>query len=85
MFPFRYREFHENVSTYYDNVFRCQRCAPGCNTCVGPTPCLATYNWVFRISLLTISVLCAVFTLSLACYMYRHRKVLIFTRKHQDR
>ncbi|KAG4080734.1 hypothetical protein HA402_013264 [Bradysia odoriphaga] len=73
-----YREFQDNISTYYDTVFRCQRCQPGCITCVGPTPCLATYNWVFRISLLTISVLCAVFTLSLACYMYRHRKVKVF-------
>ncbi|KAJ6649502.1 putative G-protein coupled receptor [Pseudolycoriella hygida] len=73
-----FREFRENISTYYDSVFRCQRCAPGCTTCTSPAPCLATYNWVFRISLLTISVLCAVFTLSLACYMYRHRKVKVF-------
>lgn len=73
-----YQEYRDNISTYYDDVFRCTACAPGCTHCVGSAPCLATYNWAFRMSLLTISVLCAVFTLILACYMYRHRKIKVF-------
>lgn len=73
-----YLEYHENQSTYYEDVFRCLPCAAGCTHCKSPAPCLATYNWAFRMSLLTISVLCAFFTLTLACYMYHHRKVKVF-------
>lgn len=73
-----YQEFKENISTYYEDVFRCLPCAPGCVHCLGPSPCLASYNWPFRISILTISILCAIFTIALACYMYKHRKVKVF-------
>lgn len=73
-----YQEYRDNISTYYDDVFRCLACAPGCTHCTGSAPCLATYNWAFRMSLLTISVMCALFTLILACYMYRHRKIKVF-------
>lgn len=73
-----YLEYHFNQSTYYDDVFRCQQCAIGCIHCTSPAPCLASYNWVFRMSLLTVSVLCACFTVLMACYMYRHRKVKVF-------
>lgn len=73
-----YLEYRDNQSSFYGNVFRCQACAPGCAHCTSPAPCLATYNWAFRMSLLIISVLCAFFTLLLTCYMYRHRKVKVF-------
>ncbi|XP_059616633.1 probable G-protein coupled receptor CG31760 [Phlebotomus argentipes] len=73
-----YQEFWNNESTIYMDKFQCLKCADGCGNCMGPAPCLATYNWVFRITLLTVSVLCAVFTISLAFYMYRHRKVKVF-------
>lgn len=73
-----YQEYRDNISSYYKDVFQCTACAPGCLECTSPRPCLATYNWAFRMTLLTTSVLCAVFTLSLACYMYRHRKVKVF-------
>lgn len=44
----------------------------------GPEPCLASYNWPFRITLLTFSVLCGLLTLALAVYMFQHRKVKVF-------
>ncbi|XP_031627077.1 probable G-protein coupled receptor CG31760 isoform X2 [Contarinia nasturtii] len=73
-----YKEFRDNKSTYYEDVFRCTRCAEGCVTCSDGTPCLASYNWAFRISLLTVSIMCAVFTIVLSCYLYHHRKVKVF-------
>ena len=30
-------------------LFRCLKCAPGCETCKGSEPCLAHYNWPFRL------------------------------------
>lgn len=47
-------------------------------TGTGPEPCLANYNWPFRITLLTFSVLCGILTLALAVYMFQHRKVKVF-------
>ncbi|XP_052867497.1 probable G-protein coupled receptor CG31760 [Anopheles cruzii] len=73
-----YQEYRDNVSYYYKEVFVCVRCAPGCATCTGPEPCLASYNWAFRTTLLTFSVMCAGFTVVLALYMYQHRKVKVF-------
>uniref|UniRef100_A0A8W7Q5A8 G-protein coupled receptors family 3 profile domain-containing protein n=1 Tax=Anopheles coluzzii TaxID=1518534 RepID=A0A8W7Q5A8_ANOCL len=73
-----YQEYRDNISTYYKEVFVCVRCAPGCATCTGPEPCLASYNWAFRTTLLTFSVMCAGFTVVLALYMYQHRKVKVF-------
>lgn len=73
-----YQEHRENISNYYVEDFRCFRCAIGCTYCNSSAPCLASYNWVFRISVLTISVICAFLTITLACYMYRHRKVKVF-------
>lgn len=73
-----YKEFRDNISTYYEDVFRCMRCAAGCVTCTSPAPCLASYNWAFRLSLLTISIMCAGCTIVLSCYLYHHRKVKVF-------
>lgn len=73
-----YQEYRDNISTYYVDDFRCFRCAEGCAHCTSSAPCLASYNWIFRISILIISVLCAGFTIFMACYMYRHRKVKVF-------
>uniref|UniRef100_A0A336LQJ2 Phosphodiesterase n=1 Tax=Culicoides sonorensis TaxID=179676 RepID=A0A336LQJ2_CULSO len=75
---YAYQEYMENRSTLYTNEFVCLRCAPGCETCSGPEPCLASYNWPFRITLLTFSVICGVLTLALAIYMFQHRKVKVF-------
>ncbi|XP_052563486.1 probable G-protein coupled receptor CG31760 [Culex pipiens pallens] len=73
-----FQEYRDNISSYYMDVFVCVRCAPGCATCTGPEPCLASYNWVFRTTLLTFSVMCAGFTVVLVLYMYQHRKVKVF-------
>ncbi|XP_055590502.1 probable G-protein coupled receptor CG31760 isoform X2 [Uranotaenia lowii] len=73
-----FQEYRDNISTYYMDVFVCVRCAPGCATCRGPQPCLASYNWAFRTTLLTFSVMCAGFTVILTLYMYQHRKVKVF-------
>lgn len=73
-----YQEYNQNISTYYNDAFQCLKCAPGCLNCVGPEPCLASYNWPFRITLLTFSILCVLFTVVLILYMYQHRKVKVF-------
>lgn len=73
-----YQEYRDNISKYYEDVFQCMQCQPGCTHCVGPRPCLATYNWGFRMTLLITSILCAFFTFSLAGYMYHHRKIKVF-------
>ncbi|XP_036142472.1 probable G-protein coupled receptor CG31760 isoform X2 [Monomorium pharaonis] len=73
-----WKEMKENKSDSYEKVFLCLRCAPGCARCKGPEPCLATYNWPFRISLLAVSIFCAFGTIVLVAYMYQHRKLKVF-------
>ncbi|XP_018344922.1 PREDICTED: probable G-protein coupled receptor CG31760 isoform X4 [Trachymyrmex septentrionalis] len=73
-----WKEMRENKSDSYEKVFLCLRCAPGCARCKGPEPCLATYNWPFRISLLAVSIFCAFSTIVLVAYMYQHRKLKVF-------
>ncbi|KAI8042476.1 hypothetical protein M5D96_003789, partial [Drosophila gunungcola] len=73
-----WQEQQDNISNYYTDVFKCLACAPGCDTCTGPEPCLANYHWPFRISLLTISIGCACGTFVLAGYLFRHRRVKVF-------
>lgn len=73
-----YKEYRDNISFYYRDLYRCNRCAEGCISCISSAPCLASYNWSFRVSLLTISIMCACFTLALAFYLYHHRKVKVF-------
>lgn len=73
-----YQEYRDNISNFYETAFICLKCAPGCTECVDSRPCLATYNWPFRLTLLIISVACALLTLSMAGYLYKHRKVKVF-------
>ncbi|XP_033235478.1 probable G-protein coupled receptor CG31760 [Drosophila pseudoobscura] len=73
-----WQEHQDNISNYYTDVFKCLPCAPGCDMCTGPEPCLANYHWPFRISLLTISIGCACGTFVLAGYLFRHRRVKVF-------
>ncbi|XP_076246865.1 putative G-protein coupled receptor CG31760 isoform X4 [Calliopsis andreniformis] len=73
-----WKEMQENISNSYTKVFRCLRCAPGCVTCKGPEPCLATYNWPFRITLLSFSIFCVFGTIVLVAYMYKYRKLKVF-------
>lgn len=43
-----WKESVDNISDYYVDAFKCSKCAPGCGSCKGPEPCLASYNWPFR-------------------------------------
>lgn len=43
-----YEEYLTNLSNFYVDSFVCLPCMEGCDSCTGPTPCLATYNWPFR-------------------------------------
>lgn len=43
-----YAEYVSNISTFYESIFVCEMCQPGCVNCSGPAPCLASYNWPFR-------------------------------------
>lgn len=73
-----WKEMRENKSDSYKKEYRCLRCAPGCARCKGPEPCLATYNWPFRITLLAVSIFCAFGTIVLIMYVYKHRKLKVF-------
>ncbi|KAG8037680.1 hypothetical protein G9C98_005891 [Cotesia typhae] len=73
-----WREMQTNKSDLYDKMFKCTRCAVGCMTCTGPEPCLATYHWPFRITLLTFSIFCSCGAVLLIFYVYKHRKLKVF-------
>lgn len=45
---------------------------------VDSSPCLSSYNWAFRISLLTISILCICLIFCLTYYIYKYRKIKVF-------
>ncbi|RWS23121.1 putative G-protein coupled receptor-like protein, partial [Leptotrombidium deliense] len=49
----------------YNVMFTCKKCAVGCEVCTDGSPCLSSYDWAFRISLLTISILCIILTVLL--------------------
>lgn len=61
----------------YEMIYVCKSCQAGCNECIDDSPCLSHYNWAFRISLLTISVICIILTIVLAGYVYRYRKLKV--------
>lgn len=73
-----WQEKQLNISYQYDEVFKCHKCAPGCQYCHDYSPCLATYNWPFRITLLAVSLSCVIFTLCLICYVFQHRRLKVF-------
>ncbi|CAL4191167.1 unnamed protein product, partial [Meganyctiphanes norvegica] len=68
----------QHGSGTYDLLYVCLSCPPGCGTCEDDTPCLANYNWTFRIALLTISCSCIVMTLIVMAMVYRYRNVKVF-------
>lgn len=43
-----YVDYLTNVSSFYVDAFICLPCMEGCESCTGPTPCLARYHWPFR-------------------------------------
>lgn len=73
-----YEEYLTNASLFYVDSFICLPCDEGCVSCTGPKPCLARYNWPFRIAVLTISVFCVFFVTVLALYLFHNRKIKVF-------
>lgn len=48
MFSVAFQEYEEGGLENWREPYDCLKCQPGCETCRGPTPCLAKYNWPFR-------------------------------------
>ncbi|UXI15006.1 hypothetical protein NH340_JMT00949 [Sarcoptes scabiei] len=72
-----YQDKLDGKNPAYDYMFNCERCQPGCEQCQDNSPCLSTYNWAFRISLLTITSLCIIFIFILALNIYRYRRLKV--------
>ncbi|CAM1298523.1 GPRMGL2 (predicted) [Pycnogonum litorale] len=64
-------------SVSFDLLYVFKRCEPGCNICVDASPCLSSYNWPFRISLLTVCIICILLTCLMMGYVYTYRKLKI--------
>ncbi|XP_047487408.1 probable G-protein coupled receptor CG31760 isoform X2 [Penaeus chinensis] len=62
----------------YQMLYVCHKCPPDCKDCKSDEPCMAYYNWPFRIALLTISILCILLTLVLMGMVYHYRSVKVF-------
>lgn len=62
----------------YDKLYTCRKCPEHCPDCTKDEPCDAPYNWPFRIALLSISLLCIVFTFVLMALVYHYRSVKVF-------
>ncbi|XP_044007176.1 probable G-protein coupled receptor CG31760 [Aphidius gifuensis] len=73
-----WKDKQNNKSNLYNEKFKCLPCAPGCVSCNDSGPCLASYSWPFRITLLTFSIFCACCTVLLVGYVYQHRKLKVF-------
>ncbi|KAG8238877.1 hypothetical protein J437_LFUL018659, partial [Ladona fulva] len=67
-----------HAKAHHEDLTKCLKCAEGCKKCKDSAPCLANYNWPFRITLLSISISCVVSTLALVGYVYHHRKIKVF-------
>ncbi|KAG1665823.1 putative G-protein coupled receptor [Nymphon striatum] len=64
-------------SVNFDLLYTFKKCQPGCDECINDDPCLSSYNWMFRISLLTICIICILLTFLLIGYVYTYRKLKI--------
>ncbi|XP_045115440.1 probable G-protein coupled receptor CG31760 [Portunus trituberculatus] len=65
-------------TSFYDLMYTCRPCPERCPNCTRNEPCDAPYNWPFRIALLSISLLCIVFTFVLMALVYHYRSVKVF-------
>jgi G protein-coupled receptor 158 len=64
-----------------DGMFRCSKCAAGCDTCVDDSPCLHQRSNAVVISLLILNLLtvAGIIGIAVATYLYRHEMVKINT------
>ena len=48
IFSEAFQDKMDEIDNVYDDLYQCLKCQPGCESCFDDSPCLATYNWVFR-------------------------------------
>ncbi|XP_057380872.1 probable G-protein coupled receptor CG31760 [Daphnia carinata] len=65
-------------SPVYDQLYRCLPCSAGCDVCVDDSPCLAPYDWPFRIALLVISMSWVLISIGLMGAVYKYRRLKVF-------
>ncbi|KAI9552491.1 hypothetical protein GHT06_022857 [Daphnia sinensis] len=65
-------------SPVYDQLYRCLPCSAGCDVCVDDSPCLAPYDWPFRIALLAISMSWVLISIGLMGAVYKYRRLKVF-------
>lgn len=67
----------QHLDNNYDMAFECMPCAPGCDTCTDPSPCVLTLNWLQRSILLGVSGLIMCFILVLLWFTIQYREVKV--------
>ena len=76
---YSHKLYFQNEPNTYDSSFNCLPCAPGCETCDGPSPCVITLNWEQRSVVLGVSalVMCGIPLLIWFTVQYRDVKVSV--------
>jgi len=69
--------FSQGSSTY-SQLYICIPCSSGCNSCEDSSPCIAEYNWGFRLVLLSISMFCIISSLITIFLVYKYRRLKVF-------
>ncbi|PVD21196.1 hypothetical protein C0Q70_19364 [Pomacea canaliculata] len=72
-----YEKKRKHLDNNYDMAFECMPCAPGCDTCTDPSPCVLTLNWLQRSILLGVSGLIMCFILVLLWFTIQYREVKV--------
>ncbi|CAG7718790.1 unnamed protein product [Allacma fusca] len=60
---------------YYEDLVTCKRCPEGCEDCIDGESCLAEISWVFRIGLLSVSMVSITCTVGIILIVYKYRRV----------
>ncbi|TRY60951.1 hypothetical protein TCAL_16346, partial [Tigriopus californicus] len=75
-----YAKILEGEKSIYedDTAFQCLKCAPGCEECVDPSPCIVSLNWVLRSILLILQciIIGCLPIVVLFTYKYKNIKVV---------
>ncbi|XP_064610873.1 LOW QUALITY PROTEIN: probable G-protein coupled receptor CG31760 [Liolophura sinensis] len=74
-----YEKWMRGDSNQYEveGSFECLPCAPGCETCTDPRPCILDLDWVLRSSLLGVSVLIMCWIPMLVWFTVHYRDVKV--------
>ncbi|XP_076449182.1 putative G-protein coupled receptor CG31760 [Babylonia areolata] len=73
----QYERKRKHLPNNYDAAFECLQCAPGCEHCTDPSPCVLTLNWLQRSILLGVSGLIVCFILVLLWFTIHYREVKV--------